>query len=176
MNLKFELDINKKIIILSSVTVMIAAVLGVLVIYPSYNSLIELTKNHYDQRVQLAIYQKQRSNLDETVREYNDIKSDINKITSVLLAKDDLPQFVDTLDTWAKQYELKQDLNLSNLEESLNSEKIIITLDLAGTWDNLISYMYELENSNYYIIIDNPQFVRNDNSINLKTKLAVYLR
>ena len=176
MKFSFNLNIDKKIyLLIGTLSVLIIGIL-MFAIYPFYTKIGELNTELYDQRAQLAIYQQQRFNLYETRIEYNNIKSDIDTITSVFVKRDDILTFIDSLDSISQNNSVKQNINLSNLDEKIESEKLIMDINLTGNWENLNNYLYTLESLDYYILIDNLKLINYPDSILMEFNLAVYLQ
>ncbi|MDP2683975.1 MAG: hypothetical protein Q8P20_02855 [bacterium] len=175
MKFNFKSNINSKIYLFSGSMGIIIIALIIFVIYPFYSQINTLNEDINSKRVQLAIYEKQRLNLDETRAEYNHIKNDIDKITSVLIDQDDLIPFIDSLDTVASHHNLSQEINLINFDESIENNEVIIEINLQGNWVSTNNYLAELEKLDKYLIIDNPNFIYSNDIVQTNFTMAIYL-
>jgi len=175
MKFKFAQNINSKIYLFSGTMGIIIIALIILVIFPFYSQIITLNKDINDQRVQLAIYEKQRLNLDETRTEYNNIKEDIDNITSVLINPDDLIPFIDSLDMIASRNNLSHEINLINLDESIENNEMIIEINLQGSWNATNNYLVDLEKLDKYLVIDNPNFTYSNDLVQTNFTMAIYI-
>lgn len=174
MKLRNKLSTTKKIIILTSSLGLIIAALSVLIIYPYYTQIKTQNIEIHDKRIQLAIFQEQRKNIDKTRSDLRKIEEDTKNISLIYISQEDILDFIDTLEIVSTSNNLNQNIELNNIENFLNDQYLEINIELNGQWDDIINYLNALEKLDQYIILDNLTFSKQEESINLTFTSIIY--
>ncbi|MDD5039794.1 MAG: type 4a pilus biogenesis protein PilO [Patescibacteria group bacterium] len=141
-----------------------ASTLGVIVIascigfFQLYSKITSLNSQIYDQRVELAIFQEQRINIEKTKQDYNKIEKDINKVTSMFIDRKNIYQLIDTLETIASRHSIIQSINLPTEATQIQTNLLPLQISAQGTWQNLLSYLADLEHQDQYFVITSIKF------------------
>jgi len=167
---------NKKLKMLTIGSGLIIAIvlLIIFVLFPLYNKITVMKAEIYDKRVQLQINQEQRKNIEQTRKDYNKIKNDIDKISSIFVDSDKTLDLISDFENIASQQSIQQKITINN--NDLNQDKIInLTISIDGKFENINKYLNQIENLNTYIIISSLDFSSNENDINLLFNAHAYL-
>jgi len=163
----------KKNYLFSGLLLALIIIISIL-LYPLYNNIILLNQEIHDKRIQLAIYQQQRSNVDKSRRDYNKIKNDIVNISRIFIDKEKILDLVDMLESIATNNSINQNINLRNTDQLELSDSIIINITLTGNWSNIITYLGDLEKLDYYFTLDDLNFKQDNNEIILTFSTTVF--
>ena len=174
MKSKINFDTTKKLIILSTTLSIIIAAIIFFVLYPYFTKIQTLNINVNDQRIQLAIYEDQRINIDKTRSDLKKIENDINDISLIFVEQENILDFIDTLDFISENNNLVQTINIINLDNIETDNYLQISVGIDGEWDNIINYLNTLEKLDYYVILDNLNFSKLSEKINLTFTAIVY--
>jgi len=169
-----KLNSNKKIYILSSTALIILFVLLVFVIIPFHNQINSYNNEIYDQRVQLAIQKQQRENIEETQRDYNKIKNEVDKISKVFIRKDKTLNLISDLEIIAAQKNIDQKIAITSNAETAPSNTLDLKISLTGSFTNIVQYLVKLEKLDYYVVIDDLNFINQENGTSLQFSAHTY--
>jgi len=158
---------NKKIYIYTGSVLVAFIIMIVFILYPLYNDIIIFNQDIRDQRIQLAIYEQQRNDLEKSRKDYNNIKNEIVNISKIFIEKDQILNLIDTLDIIADANSIIQTINLSDINPSADTTAVKINIELQGNWENLLSYLESLETLDNYISLYDLNFTKKTNSISL---------
>jgi hypothetical protein len=169
-----KIDQKKKIFIIGSICVVIIAGLIFGIIYPYYNKIVSLNKDIYDKRVQLAIYEQQRSNAESTRKDYNKIKDDTDNIQKIFVYKDKILDFISALESTATQYTVKQTINFDPNENNAAQNFIHIKISTDGDWNATRDYLTAVERLHYYLNITDISMTSVNSQISLVLDAVAY--
>lgn len=162
---------NKRLYILSGITVAIVALAAVFVIYPYYSKITTLNKETYNKRVQLAIYEQQRTNIEQTQLDYNKIKNDIATIAKMFVSKATVPDLLTALEDVAARHTLTQDIAIN---QTATANTIPLTISLTGTWSNIVQYLADVQKLGYYASINNLSLTQNNSGLTATLSADTY--
>ncbi|XOU94798.1 MAG: hypothetical protein ACNFW9_01895 [Candidatus Kerfeldbacteria bacterium] len=174
MKLKNNFSTKKKIIILTTTLSLIVVTICVFLLYPYYSEIQTQNTEIKDKRIQLAIYQEQRKNIDKTRTDLKKIEKDSNSLSLIFLEQEDILDFVDTLESISGKNNLEQNLELTNIESFQIDKNLMIGITLNGQWDDIMNYLNTLEILDQYVILDNLNFSKNGINIKLTFTAIIY--
>lgn len=151
-----KLSYTKRVYIFSGIAA--AALVGLLVfiVYPLYQRIITLDEELYNSRVQLAIYQQERTNLEKTQQDYSKIKNDITNISKIFVEREKILDFISALETIAANHSVTQNIDLDAPPTQTDAnESIPVSVSIDGSWQNVLAYLADLESLDYYLVISN---------------------
>ena len=163
----------KKIYILSFSAIIILLSTVVFFIYPAYLKIIEINKRTYEDRLQIAILQQQRSNIEKSKQEYDEIKNEIENISKIFVAKENVLDLVDTFESVAKKNSLTQNLNIYNLDQ-ITQNSFYFDLATVGEWPSQMNYLNDLEKLDIYVTIDDLKFSYTNNLVSMSFRATMY--
>lgn len=169
-----KLDYSKKIYVLGGISSII--IIGVIFFatYPLYNQITTLNNEVYDKRVQLAIYQQQRTNIEQTRQDYNKIKNDISNVSKIFISEDQILDLISALENTATTYSITQNISFDSSSQSDSDNVIVIQITARGDWLNLIQYLGGLEKLDYYLVIDDLNIINLNNNLTLTLSTKVF--
>jgi|GEM_PF-3418340 Tfp pilus assembly protein PilO len=169
-----KLTQNNKIQALIGVFVILFAALIIFIAYPYYVKIQDTNNQIYEQRVQLAILEQQRLNVEQTHQDYNKIKKDLDTIQLAFINTDDMLKFISGLEQIAAKNSIEQNINLSTSTNNLINNKLPFVLNLRGSWKNILAYISDLEALDTYILIDTLSYTKNNNSLSVILSANVF--
>ena len=143
------INIILMIIILSAIIVFIA--------YPTLREIKSLSQQIYDYRLYLEKLYLQGQLLKNITEELKEVEMDFEKLSKVLIGKNQELSFITCLEKIANENQLIQNLKINTAQE-LNKDnyKILpINISLQGDFFQLVKYLIELNKLDYYINIKN---------------------
>ncbi len=146
-------ELTRKIYIFATLVVGIPTLLVIFVMIPYYNKINIVNKNSYDKRVQLAIFEQRRNNLETTRQDYNKIKNDTANISKIFISKDKILEFISTLENIATTRQVVQKININSNQQIEKSGTMDFSIEARGRWDQLQYYLTDLEIMDYYLNI-----------------------
>ena len=161
---------NKIIILLSTLFLVIISSVA-FYIYPTFSKISKVKNELHEQRVQLAILEQQRSDLETTRRDYNNIKDDIDQVSKIFLKKDSIPDLISDLEKYSNGKEITQEISLGNLDAN---SQLKLTLSLTGNNSNIVDYISNLENLNIYLIITDFNLDQNEGDTSIRLDSVIY--
>lgn len=173
MHLQINLKYRNYIII----GIFIVLVLGVLyfLTYPLYSKITQGTKNLYDKRVSLAIYQQQRTNAEQTQRDYNSIKNDTASISKIFITKEHIFDLVSAMENIATTHNLTQDIKLDPNHQLIGSDKILaMNITLNGQWSDCLNYLHDLGKLDTYVVVKDLIIEKNVSGITMQLAAESY--
>lgn len=171
-----KLNSNKKIYILSGTALIIFIILLVFVIVPLHNQINSYNDEIYDQRVQLTIQKQQRENIEKTQLDYNKIKNEVDKISKVFIQKDNTLDLISDLETIAAQKNIEQKIAITSNSETAPSNTLDLEISLTGPFTAIVQYLVELERFDYYVVIDNLNFISQESGTSLQFSAHTYFQ
>lgn len=155
MKLK-KLTPKLKLIIFLAVFVLGDLLVLTFVVYRSVKEIYNLNKFINDERAKLEEKYQKRKSARLTVENFNKIKEELPSLeTTVIHAGDEL-SLVTALEEAASKNNISQKINLSPREEKKKfGDRINITLNVDGTFQNFLRYLNDIEKMEILLIVDN---------------------
>ncbi len=148
-------------IIITITSAIVAAIIGVLIIIPAVRDIRNLNARIHTQRKALEMLYQRGQNIRTSFTEYENVKKDIPLIASSFLTLGDELEFITALETTASDVGMQQVINLDTAQnvptegsppESV-SRRVLLRLDLEGTFAQLIAYLQKMETLHPYVNI-----------------------
>lgn len=169
MNNNFLLR-RKKLVIYGSIFILLVFGAGLFQIFSINKQLIQ--KIH-DTRVQIAIYEQERLNSEETRKDYNLIQKDLDSLDQSFVSKNDLISLITRIESVATRHSVSQDITLVDTLQQ-NKTEIPFTITLTGTYSNIIAYLHEIITFPEYLIFDDISLSGSASSILASIKVVIY--
>ncbi|TSC96079.1 MAG: Uncharacterized protein Athens101410_232 [Parcubacteria group bacterium Athens1014_10] len=146
---KFFINLILMVIILSSILVFVT--------YPAIREIKSLSQEIYNYRLHLEKLYLKGQILKNIVEELKKVEPYIEKISKVLIGKNEELGFIVSLEKLADDNQLIQNLKIDPAQKiDSNNYKIMpVQIALQGDFTNLIKYLIELNKLDYYINIKN---------------------
>ncbi len=140
------------------------AILSIIVLlgvgtYPLFSNISKINSEITDTRIQLAIYESQKNNIDATRKDYNQIKDKISNISTMFIKPDALLTTIDDLEKVASLSGVIQSISLQNYDEFSVNQTIEFTISATGSWQQILNYVGSLEKLDYYVSLYNTRIV-----------------
>ena|SRR3989344_6710009 len=113
------------------------------------------------QKVELIQIQEKRTKIFEASQEYERIKESIEKLNSSILLENEELKFIVFIESISKQNRVNYDLNISNTTDS----NIVFQVNAAGAFNDMLSFIKQIENSPYYANIENISMTKAKSSV-----------
>jgi len=169
-----KLDYDKKIYLLSGISIILIVASLILIINPLFSRITSLNSEVYDKRVQLAIYQQQRLNVEQTQQDYKKIKDDIENISKIFVNKDNILDLISKLEKISAAHSITQSINLDSTPADESADMLPMQITLNGKFQNLVNYLADIERLDYYIVIYGINFSTSDEDINLQLSINLF--
>ncbi len=171
---KFRIRLVHRLYILSAVVLGIVGSAILLGIVPAYTNITTLTEDIHEKRVQLAIYNQERSNLEQTRRDYNTVKNDISEIGAIFVNNEQVLDVLSTLENIAQVHTLQQSITVVSTPDKNAEKKLSLRVILTGSWDNSINYLKDVEQLSYYVRIGDPVLSKTNDGISFTFNAETY--
>lgn len=116
-----------------------------------------------------------------TKRKIADLKNEYPDLSRHLFRSGEELKLITYLENMAMMHNLAQTINNSNIDK-ITDNKIVLSLNLTGDYDNILQYLVDLESSDYLLNIEKfqltPVFTRSGQSTedaNLYLTLGLYV-
>lgn len=146
---------KQKIFIILGCAGITLALIILLIIVPSVKEMRDISQQIKQQLIQLEKKYEQSQHLQKTTRDIKKIQSFTPELNKIFITEGTELEFVTSLENIAQQCEVYQIIDLKiadNQQQSLSA--IPITLEVRGNFTNVIKYINELEQLDYYININ----------------------
>ena len=157
MNLKKlpKTNYKQKIIYLSAVFIALSGIIIYFVLLPAINDIKKLRAEIINQKVDLEKKLSQEKNMTKLSDKIKKIEPQIDILENIYINKNRQLEFITVLEGIADKQQVAQKivLNPENETKELNYYKTPLSIVVQGTYNNLINYLINLENINYYINI-----------------------
>lgn len=160
---------KQKIYIITVITALIFATLGVLVIYPWVSEILSISNDVEYQRLNLKKYSSREENFKELKSEENEIDLTLRNLSESLISRENNLGFIVLLEDLANKTNNKQSIEIVNKSEedvAVNKNKttaeplvqdglkdiesLHFKIKLEGKYKNLLNYLLELEKLEIY--------------------------
>ena len=147
------MNTKRKTLIIISSAIAGMALIYFFIISPSIKEMQEISQQIYNQRVYLEQKYKQAQHLKQSTQDIKRIRPLIPKLTNILIPAGQELKLVTNLEQLAKKHQIKQTINLSlkNSDHQKSIVKVPIVLELQGNFIQILKYLSELEQANYYV-------------------------
>lgn len=161
---------------------LLALVIALAVIYPTYRYIKQLDLDTYNLRLTLERKNEQATNYRFALKQIEKIKNDMPSFSDHLFSSGNELSLITTLEFLANSHGVSPKILSSNLDNIVD-QKILISLSITGDYNNAISYLNDLEHLPYFInpthlsitpLIDrlNPAVA---NNVNMNIDLSLYV-
>lgn len=173
---KLSLTIQKKTYILLALLIVGIGAGVYLGILPALTQLTEVRARIHDQRVQLAVFDQERSNIEETRRDYNSIESSINELSQSFITETDLVEVIATLEDLAKQNNVEHNLSIITTPDKNADKRFAFNMIITGNWSDVLGYVADLERLQYYVLMHDLHFTTMADAVSLTFKAESYAK
>ena len=155
-------DLSKKKVLLLGVSSSLIIIAGIIFgILPLINRVVSLNNDVDDKRIQLAIFQQERTNLEQTQADYAKISNDISNISKIFINSDNALDVFYTLENIAENNLVSQDIKVTSSSNGSDSTSLRMNITLDCIWTQCLSYISDIEKLDFYIQIDDLHFTNN---------------
>lgn len=169
-----KLSNTYKIYIVGGPAIALTIALLFFLIYPLYTKNVELKESIYGKRVQLASFQQQRENIEQTRKEYNSIKADIDSISKIFIDEENVLGLISSLEEIAISKDIIQSISLGTFTTNGSTRELNFKIIVQGSWASTLAYIATLEQLDYYIIISDIVYDSNENRTEVSIDAIVY--
>jgi len=150
---------KKKIVIISSISIIILTLFVLFIIKPVILKLENSSGTILGKKAELESLTQKETVLPRQEKELENLKDKLPKILRAIPAQDEVINFIIDLEQIAHKNNITQSINIK--EETARSEKkeeglkeSVFKLTLAGSFPDIINYIINLENLEYYADIN----------------------
>ncbi len=138
-----------------------------------------LSESIYQQRMSLEEKYIKGLSLKDTVKQLEETKEELESLANILLPTNDTLTLITDLEQTAEFYNINQNINLTEASEKKPFSSSEINITVSGPYDQVLSYLTELNRKPYYINIHVLKITTINNEsnkpyINLSLKGLVY--
>lgn len=161
MNLNFfaNLNIRKKIIIISFLLPLAILIITIFIIYPTVNDINKMKSDIETQLIDLEVKYQKGQNLKKLMENLEIIEPKLESLNKIYINSDKVLEFITSLEEVSSNNNITQKINLStaNSIEENNYKKIPLQIYTMGKFNDQLKYLSSLESLNYYINIKNME-------------------
>jgi len=170
------MSLKKKIILTSLVILIISTVIVVFIIWPTIKDIRKINQDIYNERVALEKKYLRGQLLRKTLKDFEEIKPNINKITAVFVPENKELEFITSLEKIASKNGVEQEIELQakNIKTEKGIKILPLKLLIKGNFIQVLKYLKELENLNYYFNISVLSINTQNQTINLTATGEAY--
>ena len=150
---------KKKLVIISSVSIIILTLFVLFIIKPVILKLENLSGTILGKKAELESLTQEETVLPRQEKELGNLKDKLPKILRAIPTQDEVINFIIDLEQIAHKNNVTQSINIK--EETAKAEKkegglkeSVFKLTLAGSFPDIINYIINLENLEYYADIN----------------------
>lgn len=148
-------NLHHIMIVSTALTVTASLVLLGFIAWPSIREIINLNERIYQERVELEKLYRKGQILKQTLQDYQDIKPEISKFTSIYVIPGNELDFISTLEKVAQEQKVDQQITLSPADsEAKKTNTLPLQLQISGTLASFLKYLAGVEQLDYYLNID----------------------
>jgi len=107
-------------------------------------------------------------------------KKNIASIDGTFITKDDVPRFIDLLESKASGVGIKADFGSIDITGATETSSVLrVRITATGAWLNLVSFVNTLESLPYALRVENLSFSKTDNkgsAWNMSLELTQYIK
>lgn len=146
---------TRKLYAIGGTSIAVIAAVIALVMVPLYGKVSTLKQEIGNERIQLEIQKREKTNLEQTRADYNKIKNDIDNISQVFVNQDGLLEIISKFESIATANGVTQKLDVDTEGQSTAAKTLTIHLTLTCTWQSCLQYLSDVEQLDYYASIKN---------------------
>ena len=170
------LNSGQKIIISVVALSLLAVVIFALVIIPSALSVKKTTNEIYELRAYLEKRYMDSLNSHLTKNKLEKIKQESTDFPLYLFKVSDTLKLIQILETITNNNKVVQKINSSNLDKIKPGEKVIINLTISGGYRDVLNYIQDIENMDYFSNIETLRLTpASINNINANLIIRLYV-
>ncbi|KKP59538.1 MAG: hypothetical protein UR53_C0001G0038 [Candidatus Magasanikbacteria bacterium GW2011_GWC2_34_16] len=176
-----RLNLEKRTLLIVSAFSLTASLIIFAIILPTVNYINKLNTDTADLRNYLE------KKYEKTIR----LRTSVEDIQNIKQATTDYPQYIfntgnelkliTTFENLAQKNKVDQKIENSNLDRITN-QRITLNLNINGSYNNILNYLADLENLNYFIIVEQLQMSplvdrfnpTSTTTVNLHLNLSLY--
>lgn len=114
-----------------------------------------------NQKIELIQIQEKRTKVFESSQEYEKLEESIGKLNSSILSDNEELKFIMFVENISKQNRINYDINISNTADS----NVVFQVNAAGSFNDMLSFIKQIENSPYYANIENINMTKAKSSV-----------
>lgn len=148
-------NFKQKIVYITIASLALFLLIMYMIILPTVEDIKTLRADIIDQKIDLEKKLSKEKNISILIDKLETIEPQIDKLKSIYINKNRELEFITTLEGIADLHKVSQKIVLSpdNATKEMNYQKIPLSINTEGTYQNLIGYLKELESVGYYINI-----------------------
>lgn len=150
-----------------------AAAIGVGVV-PNMSTITQLGTEIHDQRIQLEIFNQERTNIEKTQQDFNLIKNNLDKISKIFIEETDIIAVLSAIENLSEKNEVQQTLSISSTPDKNDEKALRLVMSVNGTWSQTYAYMNDLERLPYYVIVHDVTMSGTADDITISFKADTY--
>ncbi len=151
-----KLNTKNKIIIKIIIFLFLIIALFYFLFLPLLTSIEQSKKDIINAKIDIHNSNDQAQNSTALAKKLKNIEPQINNLNKVFINKNRELEFITNLEGIANKNNIKQTIDLKNIPDTTTSfTTIAIDIKASGNFNNLISYLSDLETNYYYININN---------------------
>ncbi len=147
-----KMSLEKKIISLVAGFALLSLVLIFGIIWPTITRIRELERETYNLRVYLEKRYQKTINLRSSLKKIEQIKSETRIFPEHLFRAGEELKLITALEGIAAKNMVTQRIISSNVDKITN-QRLNISLGISGAYHNVLRYLTDLENMNYFITV-----------------------
>lgn len=135
--------------------IMLLIFLGIvfLIILPTVNHIGELDKDTYEMRLDLEKKYEHNRNLRTVLKELEKAMEATSNYNNFIFKSGQELQLITQLENMANKNNVIYRVNNSNLD-NITNQRLTLSLNISGTYNNTLNYLADLENFHYFININ----------------------
>mgnify|MGYP003395131066 CR=1 FL=1 len=145
--------LEKKIIITVSVLAALVLTISAAIIWPTVQKIRAMNRDTENLLRYLETKYENARNLRSSLKKARDIKEEVLGFENYIFKKGDELKLITHLENIASQNGLTEKIETSNLA-IITGQKAEMSLLISGDYQKILSYLADLENSNYFININ----------------------
>lgn len=149
-------DSRQKILIISALFVVVSTAIVYFIIAKTAYKIKYLNKEIIEQRVDFYRKLNREDNLARLNDKLKQIEPSLNKLNKIFIDSNKKLEFITTLEDVAQKNGVSQEITLSDQGEAgsgNSSQKHLLGMEVRGSFNDVVGYLADLENMDYYINI-----------------------
>ncbi|MDD4476541.1 MAG: hypothetical protein PHY40_00035 [Patescibacteria group bacterium] len=148
-----KIALEKKIIIIVAALAVLMAAIIFGVILPTVRNIQLLNKETYEIRTYLEKRSQSVKQVYNSIKQIEKIKNEIQEYEKRIFGVGGELKLITALEQIATKNKINQKIERSNLDEQKNKQ-ITMSLDIKGTYLNVLNYLADLENLDYFLNVE----------------------
>lgn len=166
------MTVKKKILISIIVVTIVIGLIIYFIIFPTINDIKKINDTIYAERVDLEKKYLRGQLLKKTVQDFEKIKPEKYKLTSVFIIEGEELQFITALENIVATHNLTQDIQLQQAPDKKDDfYSLSLKIKTQGEFIDTLKYLKDLEQLNYYFNIFSIQINATGKERDQKDKL-----